>query len=280
MDKRRYNRLKKKSNILIYLALSVLVCIFIFPVIWVVLSSIKDSTELYSWPPKFIPDNPTFENFIAAFEKGNFGTYFLNSTFVTVTATVLTLIINTMAGYALAKYRFKGDTWLLIGFISTLMIPLEVIMTPIFSVISKLGLYNSLWGIIIPPAATPTGVFLIRQYLLTVPDELIEAARIDGAGEWKIFWKLIVPIAKPIISVLAIFSFMWRWDDFIWPLIVISDPTKYTVQLALSNFIGEFNVDWGSLLAMSVVTMIPVLIVFLIFQKQFIQGMATSGMKD
>nr|WP_223592551.1 carbohydrate ABC transporter permease [Neobacillus bataviensis] len=280
MDKRRYNRLKKKSNILIYLALSVLVCIFIFPVIWVVLSSIKDSTELYSWPPKFIPDHPTFENFIAAFEKGNFGTYFLNSTFVTVTATVLTLIINTMAGYALAKYRFKGDTWLLIGFISTLMIPLEVIMTPIFSVISKLGLYNSLWGIIIPPAATPTGVFLIRQYLLTVPDELIEAARIDGAGEWKIFWKLIVPIAKPIISVLAIFSFMWRWDDFIWPLIVISDPTKYTVQLALSNFIGEFNVDWGSLLAMSVVTMIPVLIVFLIFQKQFIQGMATSGMKD
>ncbi|WP_440446408.1 carbohydrate ABC transporter permease [Neobacillus bataviensis] len=272
--------MKKKSNILIYLALSVLVCIFIFPVIWVVLSSIKDSTELYSWPPKFIPDHPTFENFIAAFEKGNFGTYFLNSTFVTVTATVLTLIINTMAGYALAKYRFKGDTWLLIGFISTLMIPLEVIMTPIFSVISKLGLYNSLWGIIIPPAATPTGVFLIRQYLLTVPDELIEAARIDGAGEWKIFWKLIVPIAKPIISVLAIFSFMWRWDDFIWPLIVISDPTKYTVQLALSNFIGEFNVDWGSLLAMSVVTMIPVLIVFLIFQKQFIQGMATSGMKD
>jgi alpha-1,4-digalacturonate transport system permease protein len=246
----------------------------------VILSSIKDSTELYSWPPKVIPDNPTLENFITAFEKGNFGRYFLNSTIVTVTATILTLLINTMAGYALAKHRFKGDTFLLIAFISTLMIPLEVIMTPIFTVISKLGLYNSLWGIIIPPAATPTGVFLIRQYLLSVPDELLEAARIDGAGEWKIFWKLIVPIAKPVISVLAIFSFMWRWDDFIWPLIVISDPTKYTIQLALSNFIGEYNVDWGSLLAMSVVTMIPILIVFLIFQKQFIQGMATSGMKD
>lgn len=272
--------MKKKSNILLYVGLIVLACIFIFPVIWVMLSSLKGSSELYSLPPKFIPGKPTFDNFLAAFEKGNFGTYFLNSTFVTVTATILTLIINTMAGYALSKYRFKGDTFLLIGFISTLMIPLEVIMTPIFTVISKLGLYNSLWGIIIPPAATPTGVFLIRQYLLTVPDELIEAARIDGAGEWKIFWKLIVPIAKPVISVLAIFSFMWRWDDFIWPLVVISDPTKYTVQLALSNFIGEFNVDWGSLLAMSVVTMIPVLVVFLIFQKQFIQGMATSGMKD
>lgn len=272
--------MKKKSNILLYFALIVLVCIFIFPVLWVFLSSLKGSSELYSLPPKFIPGKPTFVNFITAFEKGNFSTYFLNSAFVTVTATILTLLINTMAGYALAKYRFKGDTFLLIGFISTLMIPLEVIMTPIFTVISKLGLYNSLWGIIIPPAATPTGVFLIRQYLLTVPDELIEAARIDGAGEWKIFWKLIVPIAKPVISVLAIFSFMWRWDDFIWPLVVISDPAKYTIQLALSNFIGEFNVDWGSLLAMSVVTMVPILIVFLIFQKQFIQGMATSGMKD
>lgn len=272
--------MRKKSNILLYAVLIILAGIFIFPVIWVILSSLKDSTELYSWPPKFIPDNPTLENFMAAFDKGNFGRYFLNSTIVTVTATFLTLLINTMAGYALAKYRFKGDTFLLIAFISTLMIPLEVIMTPIFIVISKLGLYNTLWGIIIPPAATPTGVFLIRQYLLSVPDDLLEAARIDGAGEWKIFWTIIIPIAKPVISVLAIFSFMWRWDDFIWPLIVISDPTKYTVQLALSNFIGEYNVDWGSLLAMSVVTMIPVLIVFLVFQKQFIQGLATSGMKD
>ncbi|WP_306010358.1 carbohydrate ABC transporter permease [Bacillus sp. MMSF_3328] len=272
--------MKKKPGLLLYIALTLLVIIFIFPVIWVILSSLKDSNELYSWPPKFIPDNPTIENFTLAFEKGNFGRYFWNSTIVTVTATFLTLLVNTMAGYALAKYRFKGDTFLLIGFISTLMIPLEVIMTPIFTVISKLGLYNTLWGIIIPPAATPTGVFLIRQYLLTVPDDLLEAARIDGAGEWKIFWRIILPIAKPIISVLAIFSFMWRWDDFIWPLIVISDPTKYTIQLALSNFIGEYNVDWGSLLAMSVVTMVPVLIVFLIFQKQFIQGLATSGMKD
>ena len=184
-----------------------------------------------------------------------------------------------MAGFALAKYRFRGDTFLLIAFISTLMIPLEVIMIPIFKVISFLGLYNTLWGIIIPPAATPTGVFLMRQYMLTVPNDLLEATRIDGAGEWRIFWSIILPIAKPILAVLAIFSFMWRWDDFLWPLIVISEPSKYTVQLAISNFIGQFDVDWGSLLAMSVVTMIPVLIVFLIFQKYFVSGMVTSGVK-
>ncbi|MDF2670589.1 MAG: sugar transporter permease [Paenibacillus sp.] len=262
-----------------YAILVLLSLLWIFPVLWTVLSAFKTKTELYSAPPVFWPSEFTLEHFVSAFAKGNFGTYFINSTIVTVTSTLLLLLVNAMAGFALAKYRFKGDTILLVGFISTLMIPLEVIMIPIFKVISALGLYNSLLGLIIPPAATPTGVFLMRQYLLTVPDELLEAARIDGAGEWRIFWRIIVPIAKPILSVLAIFSFMWRWDDFLWPLIVISDPSKYTIQLAISNFIGEYNVDWGSLLAMSTITMVPVLVVFLIFQRQFVQGMVTSGLK-
>ncbi|MFD1957364.1 carbohydrate ABC transporter permease [Paenibacillus thailandensis] len=269
----------RKAQVGTYVILLAITIVWLFPVVWTVLSSFKTETELYGWPPAILPESISFEHFAAAFEKGNFGSYFLNSTIVTIASTLLLLLINTMAGFALAKYRFKGDTALLVGFISTLMIPLEVIMIPIFKVISFLGLFNSLLGIIIPPAATPTGVFLVRQYLLSVPDELLEAARMDGAGEWKIFWRIILPIAKPIIAVLAIFSFMWRWDDFLWPLIVISDPAKYTIQLALSNFIGEYNVDWGSLLAMSTITMIPVLAVFLVFQRQFIQGIATSGMK-
>jgi alpha-1,4-digalacturonate transport system permease protein len=271
--------MKAKNHFLLFVILILLSILFLLPVLWVVLSSFKNSTELYQWPPSLLPRHFTLENFETAFNKGNFGTYFLNSAIVTVTSTILLLLFNSMAGFALAKYRFKGDTILLVGFISTLMIPLEVIMIPIFRVISKLGMFNSLWGIIIPPAATPTGVFLIRQFLLSVPDELLEAARIDGAGEWKIYWRIILPIAKPVLSVLAIFSVMWRWDDFLWPLIVIIDPDKYTVQLALSNFIGEYNVDWGSLLAMSVVTMIPVLVVFLMFQRYFVKGMITSGMK-
>lgn len=263
-----------------YLALCIIAGIFLLPVVWIVLSSIKTSSELYQWPPAIFPSKFTLDNYILAFEKGKFGVYFWNSLFVTVVSTILTIIINTMAGYGLAKYRFKGDTFLLFGFIATLMIPIEVIMIPIFSVVKAFGMYNSLWGLIIPPAATPTGLFIVRQYLLSVPDELLEAARIDGASEWCIFYRLILPIAKPVIAVLGIFSFMWRWNDYIWPLIVISDPNKYTIQLAISNFIGEFNVDWNSLLAMSVISMIPVLVVFLIFQKQFVQGMVTSGMKD
>jgi alpha-1,4-digalacturonate transport system permease protein len=271
--------MKAKNHFLLFVILIILALLALFPVLWVFLSSFKDKTDLYKWPPSLVPSHFTLDNYAEAFNKGKFGIYFFNSAFVTVTSTVLMLLINSMAGFALAKYRFKGDSFLLAGFISTLMIPLEVIMIPIFKVISKLGLFNSLWGLIIPPAATPTGVFLIRQYLLTVPDELLEAARMDGAGEWKIYWKIILPIAKPVLSVLAIFSFMWRWDDFLWPLIVITDPKKYTIQLALSNFIGEYNVDWGSLLAMSVVTMLPVLAIFLIFQRYFVKGMITSGMK-
>ena len=271
-----------KSNKMnfIYIPIILISIFMLIPVFWTVMSSFKVGTDLYEWPPRIIPKEFSLENYILAFNKGNFNVYFFNSFFVAITSTLLTILINTMAGFALAKYHFKGDKAILVGFISTLMIPLEVIMIPIFVVISKVGFYNSLLGLIIPPAATPTGLFMIRQFLLSVPDSLLEAARIDGASEWKIFWRLIIPIAKPVISVLTIFSFMWRWNDYIWPLIAISDPKKYTVQLAISNFIGEYNVDWNSLLAMSVVTMIPVLIVFLIFQRNFVQGMVTSGMKD
>ncbi|MBE3578616.1 MAG: carbohydrate ABC transporter permease [Caldanaerobacter subterraneus] len=271
---------KNIPKIMIYTLLILVASFFLIPVLWVVLSSVKPPVELYKWPPSLFPKTITIVNFETAFRKGNFGLYFYNSAVVTIVSTLITLVINTMAGYALAKYRFYGRDFILIAFLATLMIPLEIIMIPIFVVIKSLGMINTLWGIIIPPAATPTGVFLIRQYLLGVPDELIEAARIDGASEWRLFWTIIVPLAKPVISVLAIFSFMWRWNDFLWPLIVISDPKKYTIQLAISNFMGEYNVDWPSLLAMSVIAMIPVLIVFLIFQKQLVKGIVTTGLKE
>ena len=272
------NRILRKAGV--YTLLLILSAIALFPILWIALSSFKPGSELFRYPPTLFPEAFTLENYLQAFEKANFALYFRNSAIVTIASTILTVIINTMAGYVFAKYRFRCANAIFLFFICTLMLPLEVLMIPIFQMVKNMGMYNNFWGLIIPPAATPMGVFMVRQYFYSVPNELLEAARIDGASETHIFIRLMLPIAKPVMSVLAIFSFMWRWNDYMWPLLVIRDPKRYTVQLALANFNGEYSVDWNSLLAMSVVTMIPVLVVFLIFQKQFIRGMVTSGMKE
>lgn len=271
---------KRILDILTYTALIFFSLLFLFPVFWIIVSSLKPGNELFVWPPSFFPKNPTLNNFRTAFQQGNFSLYIGNSMFVAVTSTLLTVMVNVMSGYAFAKYDFKGSRVIFMFFIATLMIPLEVIMIPIFRVINVLGLYNTFAGVIIPPAATPTGVFIARQFFLTVPNELMESARIDGASESRIFTRIMLPLSKPIISVLAIFSFMWRWNDFMWPLLVLRDNQKFTLQLALQNFNGQYSVDWSSLLSMSVISMIPVLIIFLIFQRQFVEGMVTTGLKD
>lgn len=264
----------------LYALIIALALFCLLPILWVTISSFKSGAELFRYPPTLFPQEFTFENYITALNKANFVLFFKNSFFVAIISTLLTVVINTMAGYAFSKYRFRGDTAIFMFFICTLMLPLEVLMIPIFQMIQKVGFYNNFLGLIIPPAATPMGVFIVRQYFFSVPNELMEAARIDGASETHIFLRLMLPLAKPVMSVLAIFSFMWRWNDYMWPLVVIRDPKLYTVQLALANYNGEYSVDWNSLLAMSVVSMVPVLVIFLIFQKQFISGMVTAGMKE
>lgn len=269
----------KMKKIFAHLVLALFAFFFVFPIIWITISSIKSESELFAWPPTILPESITLNNYLDAFQRGNFTVYFRNSFIVAVSATILTLIINSMAGYALAKYKFKGNKIIFFGFIATLMIPTEVVMVPMFMVLRYFGLIDTLLGIIIPPAATPTGVFLVRQYMVTIPNELMESARIDGASEWKIFWRIMLPLAKPVLIALTIFSFMWRWNDFLGPFIVLSSQSKYTIQVAIANFIGQYSVDWTSLLAMNVTAMIPVIIVFLIFQKQFVKGIAMSGVK-
>ena len=268
-----------KPTILNHVLAIIFLLIFLLPVIYIVLSAFKSTQELFSATQTFFPRNWTLVNFERAASRGNFFVYIRNSFVVAIASTLLAVLINTMSGYALAKFRFKGDKIIMILILSTIMLPLEVIMVPIFSVLRFFGLFNSLWALIIPPAATPAGIFLMRQFLLKIPDEMLESARIDGASEWRIFYSIVAPNAKPAIATIAIFSFMWRWNDYIWPLIAISSPSKYTLQLAIANFYGEFNVDWNSILAMSTISMIPMLIVFLIFQRQFVQGTVETGMK-
>jgi alpha-1,4-digalacturonate transport system permease protein len=270
---------KVVGRIFLYL-LVVLACFaFLMPILWIVFSSFKTQSELFAWPPKLFSMSPSFDNYRLAFSSGDFGAYFFNTSFVAIVATVITVVINTMAGYVFAKYRFKGDRFLFMMVLATLMIPLEVIMIPIFKVIVATHLYNNLWGLIIPAAASPTAVFLVRQYYLSISSSIMESARIDGASEWRIFTSVMLPIGKPVMAVLTIISFMWRWNDYLWPKIIINNKQKFTIQLALANFSGEYSVDWNSLLAMSVVSMLPVIIVFLIFQKHIVGGMTTGAVK-
>lgn len=270
---------KKRQVITSQVFATIIVFIFLIPVLYTIASSFKSMAELFSTTPTFFPKKWTLANYILVLSSGNYLRYILNSLIVATTSTIIAIVINTMSGYALAKFKFKGSTVIMIVILSTIMLPLEIFMAPIFKIITFFGMYDSLWAIIIPPAATPTGIFLMRQYLLTIPDDIILSARIDGASEWKIFTKIIIPNAKPAIATLAIFSFMWRWNDYIWPLISIFTPEKYTLQLAIANLTGEFGTDYTSALAISVFSMIPMLIIFIIFQKQFVQGTVESGMK-
>ena len=218
-------------------------------------------------------------NYVDPFLAFDFLRYLWNSVFVTTAATLLTLLTNSMAAFALSKYRFRGRDAVLLVIVGTLMVPLSVILVPLYSVVSATGLLNSLWGVILPTIATPTGVFLLRQYMLTIPDDLIEAARMDHASEWQIYWRIILPLTAPALAVLAIFSVVWRWNDFLWPLIVLSRRELYTLQIGLNTYAGELNVQWHYILAMTVVTMIPVVLVFIFLQRFITTGIAGAGVK-
>ncbi|EPX85482.1 carbohydrate ABC transporter membrane protein 2, CUT1 family [Rubellimicrobium thermophilum DSM 16684] len=218
-------------------------------------------------------------NYTDPFLHFDFFTYLRNSVFVTVTATLLTLLTNSMAAFALSKYRFRGRDAVMLVIVGTLMVPLSVILVPLYSVVSRVGLLDSLWGVILPTIATPTGVFLLRQYMLTIPDELIEAARMDHASEWQIYWRIVLPLSAPALAVLAIFSVVWRWNDFLWPLIVLTRRELYTLQVGLNSYAGELNVQWHYILAMTVVTMIPVVLVFILLQRFITTGIAGAGLK-
>lgn len=249
------------------------------PVVWAVLSSFKSPTELARRPPTLLPDHFGPDNYLQALGAFDFAHYLLNSVIVTVAATLLTLVINSMAAFALAKYNFRGRDALFLLTLATIMIPLQIILLPVYQMVASLGLVNSLWGMIIPPAATPTGVFLLRQYMLTIPDENIEAARIDGAGEFAIYWRIILPLSRPALAVVTIFSVIWRWNDFLWPLIVAQSEKLYTIPVALARFNSQLVVPFNLVLAMSVLSMAPVVIMFLLLQRQIVTGIAQTGLK-
>ncbi|MHC5228197.1 carbohydrate ABC transporter permease [Enterococcus sp. LJL99] len=271
---------KQKTSILLTTISLVSGFLIVFPIIWLVLSSFKPSNELFSYPLHLLPRNFTIEHYKSVMQ-GGFLTYIYNSMFLAVVGTLITLAISAMCGYALAVYRHSIKfTNLVFGvFLLGTLIPGETLTISQFTVISFLGLYNNIWGVILPVVTTTTGIFMYRQFFMSVPLSFVEAARIDGASEGYIFRKIMFPLAKPTTITLTLFSFMWRWNDYILPLLVLSDQEKYTIQIAIKNFIGFNGVDWNSILAASVISIIPIMILFMLLQKYIVGSDTASGDK-
>ncbi|MGI6671638.1 MAG: carbohydrate ABC transporter permease [Christensenellales bacterium] len=276
--------MKRKSYNAPSLSMSVLAllvgALMVFPVIWLLLSSFKLPEELFSYPLRVFSRAPTLEHYQRVLDNG-FLNYVKNSLVLAVVATSITLIISAMCGYALAIYRqeIRYSNKVFAIFLLGTLIPGETLMIPQFTVISALGLYNNLWGIVLPVVTTTTGIFLYRQHYMSIPLSLAEAARIDGAGEWQIFSSIMLPLGRPATLTLTIFSFMWRWNDYILPLLVLSDQKKFTIQIAIRNYIGFNGVDWSAILAASILSILPVLLVFALLQKHIIGGIAATGIK-
>ena len=270
---------KRISTTLLTVALWILVLLYLFPLLWFLISSFKPATELFTYPLNFLPRDPTLANYASAIDRINLLRYFGNTAFAAMVTTLLTIIASATCGYALAKYDYKWLSVFFMCIIATTMLPTEVILVPTFQVITGLGLFNNIWGIIIPSINTATGIFMFRQFFISVPNDLIESARIDGAHEGRIFLRVMLPIAKPVIMTLAIFSLQWRWNDYIWPLLVLSNPRNFTIQIALRNIVGAETVDWALLLGASVISLIPLLLVFIAFQRYIMDSDVTSGIK-
>ena len=250
------------------------------PFLWMLLGSFRPDRELKQVPPAWLPENPTLENYRTLFTDLDFPTFFVNSTVVALTITVGNLIFCSMLGYALAKLHFPGKRVIFTLVLGTLMVPGVVTFVPLFVLVSNLGMVNTFPGLIAPFLAGPFGVFLMRQFFQSLPDELIHAARVDGAGEFRIFRSIMLPLCKPALATLGILTFLASWNNFLWPLVVAQSEDKYTLPVALAIYaIGENKSDYGLLMAGSVAIIVPVLVVFLVLQKHFVRGIAMTGIK-
>ena len=270
----------RSRGIWIHVLIIVGLLVMVVPFVWMVLGSFKTTAELRQLPPTWIPESPTTENYSELFTRLDFPRYFLNSTVVAVGITLGNIVIGSMCGYALAKLDFWGKRALFLLVLGTLLVPGVVLFLPQFVLISNLGLVNTHLGLIFPFLAGPLGVFLMRQFMLSIPDDLIQAARVDGAGEYRIFARVVMPLCGPALATLGILTFLGAWNGFLWPLVVATTEDLYTLPVALALFaIGQQETNFGLLMAGSLVVIVPVLILFVFLQRYFTAGIAMTGIK-
>jgi multiple sugar transport system permease protein len=270
---------QRLAAVMLYALLIIGAVMAMLPMVWMVSASLMPAGEASTYPPRFFPSRLTLEHYTNLFTRLDLGRYLLNSAFVAFVVTLSSLAINSMAGYAFAKLRFRGRDRLFKTLSTGLVLPVQVAMLPLFLLLKNMGMINTYWGVIIPGLASIFGIFLVRQYALSIPDEMLDAARVDGASELRIFWSIVVPGIVPILATLAIWTFLATWNDFMWPLIVLSDEAKYTLPVALANLSGEHVQDTELMMAGSVITVVPVMLVFLFLQRYYIQGVMAGSVK-
>jgi multiple sugar transport system permease protein len=266
------------TSVVSQILLSLVALLFLVPIIWMLLSALKPSAEVFTTPPTLFGSEVKFSNFVEAWNYLPFGRFILNTVFVAGIGTLITLVASAMSGYAFARLNFRFRGGLFVLYLSTLIVPQEVIVIPMFLVMQRLNWVNSYQALILPWAFTAFGTFLLRQFFLTIPRELEEAAKIDGCGHIRILRSVIIPIAAPALAVLAVFTFISYWNSFLWPLIIINDTAKMTVPLGLDLFLGQQGQRWELLMAAATISMVPTVILVLALQKYLVRGIALSGL--
>jgi multiple sugar transport system permease protein len=268
------------GRVVLYGLLGVMAVVTAAPLVWMVAASFMASGEASTFPPPLLSSHPTLAQYTTLFERLNLTRAIVNTAVLALAVTGVSLLINSMAGYAFAKYRFRGRDSVFRLLVTSMVIPAQVTMLPLFLMLNRLGLINTYFGVIIPGMASIYGIFLIRQYAMSIPDSLLEAARIDGAGDFRIYWTIVLPLCKPILITVALFTFMGTWNDFLWPLIVMTDDSMYTLPVALAGLSGEHVQDTELMMAGAVLTVLPVLVVFMAMQKYYIGGIMAGGTKE
>ncbi len=256
------------------------VAISVVPYLWMVLSSLRTMTNMFTVPIQWIPHPVNWQSYVLAWHAQDFSRYFFNSGVVAVAITLGNLLLCSLAGYSLAKFRYFGRGLLFILILSTMMLPLEVTMVPLFLIVKRLDWVNSYQGLIVPFLVDGFGVFLMRQYMLGIPKDLIDSARIDGASEFRIFWQIVLPLCKPALVALGVFTFREAWDMYIWPLIIVSKDSLRTLPLGISLFMSSYGTAWDQLMAIAVLGTLPMTLLFFVLQRAFIQGIAVTGLKE
>lgn len=270
---------KKLGTLSFYVAAILLAVIALIPFLWMVSTSFKSRGALMSIPVQWIPENPTWDAYIKVFSKFPFAKTIGNSLFISVSYTLITLLSSSMAAFAFAKLQFPGNQLLLGGYLATMMIPTQVTMIPLFVVMNRLGLSDTYASVIMPSIFRPFAVFMLVQQMRTIPNDFLDAARIDGANVFQVFVRVTLPLCIPSLATLSITTFMESWNDYLWPLLMLSDKNKMTLPIALSTLNGQYATEYNVLMAGSLISMIPIIVIYVIAQKQFKYGMMAGGIK-